>query len=92
MLPFHRCLTGLTFVVRLANDHLLEIDDDLFPQDEQILIYRLIKAVLMPNICRTMDIEDELLSEIEKRDTIIMKQDKMIEDRDNKIKGYDKIF
>ena len=46
----------------------------------------------MPNICRTMDIEDELLSEIEKRDTIIMKQDKMIEDRDNKIKGYDKIF
>ena len=75
-----------------SNDHLLEIDDDLFPQDEQILIYRLIKAVLMPNICRTMDIEDELLSEIEKRDTIIMKQDKMIEDRDNKIKGYDKIF
>lgn len=69
-----------------SNDHLLEIDDDLFLQDEQILINHLIRIPLIPNICRAMDIEDELLSEIEKRDTTIMLQDKMIEELDKRIR------
>lgn len=69
-----------------GNEHLLELEEDLFPPDEQLLLNRLLRAAAYPDFCRAMDIEDELLSEIEERDTKIMLLDKMIEERKQMLK------
>lgn len=63
-----------------GNDHLLEIDEDLFQRDEQILVSRLVKATVVPDVRRAMEMEDEILSEIEARDTAIMLRNKRIEE------------
>lgn len=46
----------------------------------------MLRAAAYPDFCRAMDIEDELLSEIEERDTKIMLLDKMIEERKQMLK------
>ena len=67
---------------RTADDeHLLEIDETLFTADEQVIITRLLKAGVAPDVRRSMEVEDEILSEIEKRDTDIMQRDQVIEDK-----------
>ena len=72
-----------------GNEHLLEIDEDLFHNDEQILVSRLVKAAVAPDVRRAMDVEDEILSEIEARDTTIMLKDKKIKEKEEKIKEKD---
>ena len=73
-----------------GNDHLLEIDEDVFPRDEQILVNRLVKAAVAPDVRRAMDVEDEILSEIEARDTTIMIKNKTIEEKDKRIEEQNK--
>ena len=69
-----------------ADDHLLEIDENKFTgKDEQLLMNRLLKAGVAPEIRRAMDVEDEILSEIEKRDTIIMRKEEEIVKKDEEI-------
>ena len=46
---------------------------------------RLLKAGVAPEIRRAMDVEDEILSEIEKRDTIIMQKDEEIVKKDEEL-------
>ena len=46
---------------------------------------RLLKAGVAPEIRRAMDVEDEILSEIEKRDTIIMRKEEEIVKKDEEI-------
>lgn len=65
------------------NDHLIEIDENVFSNnDEQLLLHRLLCAGVAPDIRRGMEVEDEILSEIESRDTTIMIKDKKIEEQD----------
>ena len=69
-----------------ADDHLLEIDENKFTgKDEQLIMNRLLKAGVAPEIRRAMDVEDEILSEIEKRDTIIMQKDEEIVKKDEEL-------
>lgn len=69
-----------------ADEHLLQIDERNFTgQDERLLIDRLLKAGVAPDVRKAMEVEDEILSEIEKRDTIIMQKDEEIERKDKKI-------
>ena len=62
------------------NGHFLEIDErKLNGNDEQLVMYRLVKAASTPDVRRAMQVEDEILSEIEDRDTTIMLQNTKIE-------------
>ncbi|MCU6771025.1 hypothetical protein OCV82_04650, partial [Bacteroides cellulolyticus] len=47
--------------------------------EEQLVVDRLIKAAVEPDVRRDMDVEDEILSEIESRDTTIMMKNKELE-------------
>ena len=67
------------------NDHLLDIDETLFSLEDFPVITRLFRAGATPDIRRDMDMEDEILSEIEARDTAIMQRDQMIEQKDQEI-------
>lgn len=78
-----RILSLFDQAYRLKNDeHLLEVDEDLFNDDERLILTRLLKAGVAPDIRRSMDIEDEILSEIESRDTLLMRKDQLIEQKE----------
>lgn len=73
-----------------ADEHLLQIDERNFTgHDERLLIDRLLKAGVAPDVRKAMEVEDEILSEIEKRDTIIMQKNEEIEWKDKKIAQKD---
>lgn len=67
------------------DDHLLSIDDEGMGFDERLLLNRLVMAAASPEIRRDMQVEDEILSEIEARDTTIMLKDKVIEQKEQAI-------
>lgn len=71
---------------RIATDeHLLNINDEGMEYDERLLVNRLVLAAASPEIRRDMQVEDEILSEIESRDTAIMMRDKEIEQKSQEI-------
>lgn len=74
------------------DEHVLEIDEQLFHPDELSIVTRLLKAGVAPNIRRDMDIEDEILSEIEKRDTVIMQRDRVIEQKEQMIEQKEQML
>lgn len=74
------------------NEHLIEIDETIFPADEQLIITRLLKAGVAPDVRRAMDVEDEILSEIEARDTVIMQKDQLIEQKEQQIEQKDQMI
>ena len=72
------------------NDHLLSIDERLMEDDERLVLDRLAMAVVSPDIRKSMSVEDEILSEIEARDTTIMLKDKEIESKEKEIESKEK--
>lgn len=78
---------------RKDNDHYLEIDETLFNErDEKLLVDRLLRAGTTPDVRRAMEIEDEILSEIEARDTTIMMKDKQLEEKDQQLEKKDELL
>ena len=73
-----------------ADEHLLQIDDEGMDQEGRLLVNRLVMAAASPKVRRDMQVEDEILSEIEARDTTIMLKDKAIEQKDKEIEQKDK--
>lgn len=67
------------------NEHLLEINEDIFVGEEQLIVTRLLKAGVAPDVRRAMEVEDEILSEIEARDTLIMQKEQEIEKKSQEI-------
>lgn len=63
------------------SEHYLEINEEHLEGDVQYLVHRLLKAAAAPNVRRAMEIEDEILSEIEDRDTTIMIKNQEIEQK-----------
>lgn len=61
------------------NEHIMEIDERGLEIEEQLVVDRLIKAAVEPDVRRDMDVEDEILSEIEARDTTIMMKNQELE-------------
>lgn len=74
------------------NEHLLEIDEELFTLDEQPILIRLLKAGASPDVRRSMEVEDEILSEIENRDTVIMQKDQLIEQKEQVIEQKEQVI
>ncbi|MDD2953467.1 MAG: hypothetical protein PHC95_09955 [Parabacteroides sp.] len=71
---------------RIATDeHLLNINDEGMEHDERLLLNRLVLAAASPEIRRDMQVEDEILSEIEARDTAIMMRDKELKQKSQEI-------
>lgn len=71
---------------RIATDeHLLSINDEGMGGEERLLVNRLVLAAASPEVRRDMQVEDEILSEIEARDTTIMLKDKEIEQKSQEI-------
>ena len=75
-----------------ADEHLLQIDDEGMGQEGRLLVNRLVMAAASPKVRRDMQVEDEILSEIEARDTTIMLKDKAIEQKDKEIEQKDKVL
>ena len=67
------------------NAHLLEINEDIFVGEEQLIVTRLLKAGVAPDVRRAMEVEDEILSEIEARDTLITQKEQEIERKSQEI-------
>ena len=66
--------------------HFLNIDETKLEEgDEQLVMYRLLKAAVAPDVRRAMQVEDEILSEIEDRDTAIMLQNAKIKEQEQVI-------
>ena len=74
------------------NEHLLEIDENIFIGDEQLVITRLLKAGVAPDVRRAMEVEDEILSEIETRDTLIMQKEQVIEQKEQVIEQKEQVI
>lgn len=64
------------------NEHMLNIDESIFTETEQIIVTRLLRAGAEPEVRRSMEVEDEILSEIEKRDTVLMQKEQEIKQKD----------
>ena len=67
------------------DEHLMELDEEALGDDGRLIVGRLMKAAIAPEVRRAMEVEDEILSEIEARDTTIMLKDKMIEQKEQLI-------
>ncbi len=72
------------------DDHLLNINEEGMKGDELLLVHRLVLAATRPEVRRDMAVEDEILSEIEARDTAIMMKDKVIEQKNKDIEQKNK--
>ena len=67
------------------SEHYLEINDEHLDDEVKCVVHRLLKAAAAPNVRRAMEIEDEILSGIEDRDTTIMMKNKEIEQKEQVI-------
>lgn len=67
------------------SEHYLEINDEHLDDEVKCVVHRLLKAAAAPDVRRAMEIEDEILSEIEDRDTTIMMKNKEIEQKEQVI-------
>ena len=69
------------------NGHFLEFDEEkLEGAEEQLVVDRLIRAAVAPKVRRSMQVEDEILSEIERRDTEIMLREAKLSSRTRRLK------
>ncbi|MGL4518991.1 MAG: hypothetical protein ACRCUJ_04565 [Phocaeicola sp.] len=74
------------------NEHYLEIADEAAEGDAKLLVNRLTKAAVAPDVRRAMEIEDEILSEIEDRDTTIMIKDEEIKQKEQVIEQKEQVI
>ncbi len=73
-----------------TNDtHVLNINEENFPEKYREIIRRLVKANSEPEIRRKMDLEDDLVEEIRNKDLAIKRRDKKIAEKDEKIAEKD---
>lgn len=74
------------------SEHYLEINDEHLDDEVKYVVHRLLKAAAAPDVRRAMEIEDEILSEIEDRDTTIMMKNKEIEQKEQVIRSMVKML
>jgi len=73
-----------------TNDtHVLNINEENFPEKYREIIRRLVKANSEPEIRRKMDLEDDFVEEIRNKDLAIKRRDEKIAEKDEKIAEKD---
>ena len=80
----------LTFFDQSAvtdNPHVLQIEDNLTSESDDMerILNRLVRAIADPVVSHNMNIEDEILSELEKMDTDICAQKKKLAEQEQKL-------
>ena len=73
----------------VGDEHYLQINDEGMDAEGRLLVNRLVMAAASPEVRREMQVEDEILSEIEARDTALMLKDQEIEQKDQEIEQKD---
>ena len=74
------------------SEHYLEINEDHLDEEVKYIVNRLLKAASTPDVRRAMEIEDEILSEIEARDTTIMMKNQVIELKEQVIEQKEQVI
>ena len=67
------------------SEHYLQINEEHLDEEVKYVVHRLLKAAAAPDVRRAMEIEDEILSEIEERDTTIMLKNKELEQKEQEL-------
>jgi len=67
----------------------VSINEDVYPERYKTVIRQLLKAISDNNIRKTMDIEDEILEDLAKKERLIAKKDKIIKEKDEKLAEKD---
>jgi hypothetical protein len=68
----------------------VSINEDDYPERYKTVVRQLLKAISDDQIRKTMDIEDEILEDLEKKERLISKQKKELEEKDEKLAEKDK--
>jgi hypothetical protein len=71
------------------NTHILELNENNYPQKYQRLIRRLQRAIAESTIRKTMDVEDDYLDYLEDKERMIEYQEQIIEEKNRKLKEKD---
>ena len=70
----------------------VSINEDVYPERYKTVIRQLLKAISDNNIRKTMDIEDEILEDLAKKERLIAKKDKIIKEKDEKLAEKDDLI
>lgn len=78
----------------ITNRQMLNIDEDMYAGDAEMqhIIFRLLCATTDASLRYSMNVEDEIFSVIEKRDTEILMLDKRIAEQDALLKAQDALL
>ena len=77
----------------IAKDtHILELDENNYPQKYHRLIRRLQRAVAEPDIRKTMDVEDDYLDYLEDKERVIEQQGLKLKEKDQLIAEQNKLI
>jgi len=72
--------------------HILNIDENDYPEKYLPLIRRLQRAISEPEVRKKMDIEDDIMEELQNLERQIEKKDKALEEKDKALEEKDKII
>jgi len=68
-----------------TDQHILNLNDDDYPEKYKEIVRLLLKAISEPDIRRKMDLEDDLVEEIRNKDLAIKRRDEEIAEKDEKL-------
>ncbi|MEA2042395.1 MAG: hypothetical protein U9N85_07565 [Bacteroidota bacterium] len=68
----------------------VSINEDDYPEKYKSVVRQLLKAIANEQIRKTMDVEDEILEDLEKKERLIAKKNTIIEEKDEIIKKLQK--
>jgi hypothetical protein len=77
---------------RTANHHILDVNEDEFPESYRLIIRRLRMASENEDIQAEMELEDDFMKELQDKERFIAKQGKTIEEKDKTIEKDKKII
>ncbi|MBN2663237.1 MAG: hypothetical protein JXR68_06275 [Bacteroidales bacterium] len=63
----------------------VSINEEDYPERYKSVVRQLLKAIANEQIRKTMDVEDEILEDLEKKERLIAKKDKIIEEKDTEL-------
>jgi hypothetical protein len=75
---------------RTQNHHILNIDEDSFPEAYRPIIRRLRMAAESENMQGEMELEDDILKELQENERVIEEKNKALEEKDKALEEKDK--
>ena len=76
----------------VSDEHILDIDEQAYPEKYRSLIRRLQRAVAEPEIRKTMDMEDEILEDLQDMERMIAKKERLIQEKERVIQKKEQVI